>query len=157
MDKVLRIRNILAILLIGVALYPQVKEFIPINPAVPQPNVSILKIEKPSDNIINLVNPVAKIVSDPTDRAKLAIFSQELSIRMKKYNDVGLQQLNDLISTAGEEFFRGSLNNKYETLSDGILSLIHGVTGDDNHTLSTLEKDKLSEIFMGFAWSLIQK
>lgn len=157
MAKILRIRNILAILLIAIALYPQIKTLIPIGPVVPQPNISVLNIEKPTDNIIDLVNPVAKIVSDPTDRAKLAIFSQELSIRIKKYNDIDLQQLNDLISLAGEEFFRGSLNDKYDKLSEGILSLIHGITGDDNHKLSTVEKYNLSNTFLGFAWSLIQK
>jgi len=153
MEKFLKVRNLLALVLIGIALYQPILSVIPISP---KPEVAILNIDKPSDEIVELVKPVSSLITDPTDRAKVAIYSQEFANRIKKY-DTDLQQLNDLLVLAATDFFQGSIKDKYESFDDGVLGLITGVTGDDNHKLSDEEKNKLSDRFMGLAWSLIQK
>lgn len=153
MTKFLKVRNVVALILIGIALYQPIVNSIP---SKPKPDVAILNIDKPSDAIIELVTPISSLVTDPTDRAKVAIFSQEFANRIKKY-DTDLQQLNDVVALAATEFFQGSIKDKYESFDDGVLSLITGVTGDDNHKLSEEEKTNISDRFMGLAWSLIQK
>lgn len=153
MKKLLKIRNLLALILIGIALYEPVINVIP---HTPKPDVSILNIDKPSDAIIEVVKPVANLITDPTDRAKMAIFSQEFATRVKGY-DTDCQQVNDVMALAAKEFFQDSIKDKYQSLDDGIIGLITGVTGDDNHKLTDIEKLNVSERFMGFAWALIQK
>lgn len=153
MEKFLKIKNLLALILIGIAVYEPILNVFP--PLV-KPDVAILNIDKPSDEIIALVKPVSDLVSDPNDRAKLAIYSQEFSNRVKNY-DVELQQLNDVLSISAKEFFQGSMNDKYEGLDDKIIFLITSAAGEDNHHLTDQEKNTLSERFLGLAWSLIQR
>ena len=58
---------------------------------------------------------------------------------------------------AGKTFFKEQLVGKYDGLGDGITKLISDLVSDDNHDLTQAEKDKISEHFMGLAWSLLQK
>lgn len=157
MQKFLSIKNIIAIACIiiglGLELVPRLKNVIPL----PQPDVAILNIDRPNDEILALVQPVSNLVTDPTDRAKVAIYSQEFAKRVKGY-DAKLQQINDVLALSAEKFFQGSIKDKYAGLDDSIISLITvAVGGDENHQLTESEKNKLSDIFMGFAWALIQR
>ena len=157
MSKFLNVKNIIALALVCVGLSMQFGHLLPIPNIKPKPDVAILNIDKPNEPILALVQPVSDLVTDPTDRAKLAIYSQEFATRVKTYN-VELQQINDVLAVAAKEFFQDSIHDKYEGLDDGIVGLITSAAGtDDNHKLTDDEKSKLSETFMGFAWALIQR
>lgn len=154
MEKFLKVKNLLALVLLGLALYQPILNLIPISP---KPDVAILNIDRPSDEIIELVNPISSLITDPTDRAKMAIYSQEFASRVKTY-DAQLQQVNDVLALSASGFFEGSMNDKYKDLDVAIIDLItSAVGGDDNHKLTDKEKNKISDRFMGVAWSLIQK
>jgi hypothetical protein len=156
MSKFLNIKNVIAIVLVLAGLGIELRPYIP-NFVVPKPDVAILNIDKPNDTIISIVNPVSDLITDPTDRAKMAIFSQEFANRLKGY-DADLQQVNDVMALAAQKFFQESMKDKYEGLDDSIIKLITSTVGsDDNSKLNDEEKLKLSEVFMGFAWALIQK
>lgn len=120
------------------------------------PNVTILNIDKPSQDVINSVMPIASTITDPTDKAKVAIFNYEFANRVKSY-DTNLQQVNDVYVLAAKTFFQDSIVGKYRDLPSNITNLIENITGKDNHVLTDEEKRKLSEKFMGLAWALIQK
>jgi len=157
MQKFLSIKNIIAIALIviglGLELGPKLKNVIP----APKPDVAILNIDKPSEEILALVQPVSNLVTDPTDRAKMAIYSQEFAKRVKSY-DAKLQQINDVLALSAKQFFQDSIKDKYAGFDDSIVSLITiAVGGDENHKLTDPEKNKLSDTFMGLAWALIQR
>lgn len=155
MEKFLKLKNLIAIMLIGVALCSSINNVLQV--IIPKPDVAILNIDKPSDRIIELTKSTSNLVTDPTDRAKLAIYSQEFSNRVIKY-DVQLQQVNDILSIAAREFFQGSINDKYVGLDDGIINLITSACGgDENHKLTEQEKIEISERFLGLAWLLIQR
>jgi hypothetical protein len=142
----------LALICIGLLLPPHIK----IN-NVDNNNIAILNIDKPTETILSIVAPISSVVTDPTDRAKLAIFNQDFANRVKNY-DADTQQINDLYSIAASEFFGSSLDNKYKNLDVLLVELIKTCcSGEDNHKLTQEEKDKLSSHFMGLAWSLIQK
>lgn len=128
-------------------------------PIKPQPEPvpsAILNIDKPSEEVINEVAPVAAMINDPTDRAKLAIFNHQFATNVISY-ETNLQQVNDVYVLAGKTFFQGSIAGKYKDLPSSLVKLIESVTGSDNHILSQEEKLKISEKFMGFAWALIQR
>lgn len=152
MKKLLNVRTaigITCILLALVLLYkPNIKNV--------DNDLSVLNIEKPTAAILEKVSPIAKIVTDPTDRAKLAIFNQEFAKRVPTY-DADTQQINDVYVTAAADFFGDSLHDKYDNLDNNIVSLIQSVASDENHKLTQDEKIKMSENFLGFSWSLIQK
>lgn len=155
MAKLLNVRNLVALILIGIALSEPLWNLIPT--IKPKPDVAILNIDKPTDRIIELVKPTSDVITDPTDRAKMAIYSQEFSNRVKSY-DAHLQQVNDVIALSAKEFFKGSMNDKYSNLDESIVNLISSAAGgDDNHQLTAEEKNEISERFMGLAWSLIQR
>jgi len=148
MTKFLNIKTIIGILLIvaGLVLY--------------RPTVTVdkdlinLNIEKPSVQVLELIKPISSLITDPTDRAKLAIFNQEFSKRIINYN-ADIQQINDVYVLAASEFFKDTLKDKYAELDVRLVSLISSVTSEDNHKLSQEELTKLSDYFNGLSWSLI--
>lgn len=119
-------------------------------------DLSVLNIDKPSQSVLDIVNPTAKKISDPTDRAKLAIFNQDFAKRLVSYN-TDIQKLNDVYVLAASTFFKDSIKDKYDNLDKDLIGFIQSVTTDENHSLTQEEKNKISEIFLGFSWVLIQK
>lgn len=126
------------------------------NPPNPEPEVSILNIDKPTVEVLNKVKKFSDLITDPTDRAKIAIFNYEFANALLTY-DTDLQQLNDVYVLAGKKFFQSSLVGKYKSLPEMITQTIEEITGSKNHVLSVEEKQSLNEHFLGIAWALIQK
>ena len=122
----------------------------------PNPAAEILNIEKPTEQILKDVNVFSDIVSEPSDRAKLAIFNYEFAERVVGY-DTSVQQVNDVYSLAGKIFFQRKLVNKYEGLSDNLKRILEKILTEENHLVTPEEKQSLNEYFMGIAWVLIQK
>lgn len=116
---------------------------------------AIINVEKPSEDILLKVMPVAKIVTDIEDKAKLALFNYEFGSRVLKY-ETDAQQINDVYTQAAALFFEDKLKGKYENLSDKIKELFISVLSDDNHTLTKEEKEKLKELFSGLSWALLE-
>lgn len=116
----------------------------------------IINVDRPSDEILTKVRPVAAKITEVEDRAKIALFNYEFAKRVNGYK-TSSQQLNDLYAEAGKSFFENSLVNKYEGFSDDLVSLFESVVGNDNHILSTNEKDSLSNLFSGLAWALVEE
>ena len=115
----------------------------------------IINVEKPSEEIISQVKPVADLVKETEDKAKLALFNYEFAERVKNYQ-TDVQQLNDVYTEAAKIFFGNTQANKYPGFSDGLLSLFKSVVSDENHVLTTDEKDSLSNLFKGLAWALVE-
>ena len=149
-------RVIIALILIAYGIFgTNLNIKFPLPKPQPEP-VAILNIEKPSPEIMETVSPLSSLVTDPTDRAKIAIFNYEFATRVKNYN-ADVQQVNDVYTLAGKTFFKNEIVGKYKGLGDGLVKLLTDLVSDDNHDLSQAEKEKISEHFMGLCWSLIQK
>jgi hypothetical protein len=154
MNKIFNIRTAIGLACIIAALVLAYKPSI--GPRPIENDLSVLNIEKPSDDILQIVTPMAQAITDPTDKAKLAIFNQEFSTRLLKY-DTDIQKLNDVYVLAASTFFEDSLKNKYDNLDTNIIKLIELVTTDENHTITPEEKEKISKNFLGFSWALIYR
>lgn len=152
MKPTLNLKNFIAIALILFGLTLVVQQF----QNVPTNDIVVLDIKEPSKEILELVAPIAKSITDPTDRAKLAVFNQEFASRIRKYNSDN-QQTNDVYVLAASYFFKDSLKDKYDNLDTNIIELLKSSIGEDNHILTDLEKEDIANKFLGLAWSLIQK
>jgi hypothetical protein len=152
MKSFLSTKNLVAIALILFGCILAVRQ----NPSPKIDDVAILNIDKPTDAIINIVNPISKLVTDPTDRAKLAIFNQEFAKRVLAYN-ANNQQVNDVYVLAGSKFFNNDLVDKYKDLDVELVKLLESSIGSENHIVTQQEKEDISTKFMGLAWALIQK
>jgi hypothetical protein len=149
------VKKIIAALLIAYGVFGlDFLKYIPA-PTPPEP-VVILNVDKPSQEVMDSVKSLSSFVTDPSDRAKIAIFNYEFATKIKGY-ETNLQQVNDVYTLAGKIFFKEQLVGKYNGLGDGITKLISDLVSNDNHDLTQTEKDKVSEYFMGLAWSLLQK
>ncbi len=122
----------------------------------PKPPAKILNIDKPSQEVIDRVSIFSELVTDPSDKAKIAIFNYEFAQRVLAYN-AEAQQVNDIYALAGKTFFKESLVDKYEGLAEDIVKLMTECMGEENHTLLQKEKELLHEYFLAVAWVLIQK
>lgn len=145
MIKLINIRTLIGLIIIFIALWPSPTKV----------DISLLNIEKPSADIIELVTPISNLITDPTDRARLGIFNQTFANRVKSYN-VDNQQLNDIYVLAGQTFFKDSLVDKYKELDNMLIGLMEKAISSNNHKLTIEEQQLLSSYFMGLAWSLIQ-
>lgn len=154
MKSILNLKNVIAIglILFGVLLSVQTLP----KPDIDDENVVVLDIKEPSKEIIDLVRPISDLITEPTDRAKLAIFNQEFANRIKNYSSDN-QQTNDVYVLAASYFFKDSLKDKYDGLDTKIVELLKSSIGEDNHILTENEKVDISNKFLGLAWSLIQK
>ena len=152
-------KNILAILLLlyavfGEGLLDSLDK--PKPKPEPVPAKKILDIDKPAESVITEVQKFSELITDPNDRAKIAIFNYEFASRVLKY-DTTVQQVNDVYSLAGKIFFKDTLVDKYDGLAEEIKSLLEKILTDENHAVTEGEKAKLNQYFMAVAWVLIQK
>ncbi|NDD83584.1 hypothetical protein EBZ38_04780 [bacterium] len=151
-------KNAIAVLLIMYGIFGNSLFYNPDkpNPPSPPPSVAILNIDKPTEAILSKVQKFSDLITDPTDRAKLAIFNHQFATRVINY-ETNVQKLNDVYVLAGKNFFKDSIHGKYKELPDMIINLIKDTTTDENHILTNDEKNQISQNFMGVAWVLIQK
>ena len=150
-------KNILAILLLLYAVFGDgLLDNLDKPEPKPEPVAKILDIDRPEENVINEVKNFSELVTDPNDKAKIAIFNYEFASRILKY-DTTVQQVNDVYSLAGKIFFKKSLVDKYDGLAENIKSLLEKILTDENHSVTKIEKEKLNQYFMAVAWVLIQK
>ena len=147
-------KTILALMLIIFAVFGgDITDFIP-NFKPEPPAAKILNIEEPSQEVLESVSIFSGLITDPNDRAKIAIFNYEFAERVKSYNTTS-QQVNDVYALAGKIFFENKLVDKYDGLAENIVKLMQKCVGKDNHTLTQQEKNDLNKNFLGLAWVLI--
>jgi len=142
----------LLIVLIGLFL-PQIQERIP--DLIPKPSAPVVDIKEPTQEIKEKTLKIAEKVTDDKDRLDLCIFNKEFSERILTY-DTDVQQVNDVYTEAAKVLYKDSLKGKYDGYSQGVISLVSGVTGNENHQLTQSEKVQLGEVFSGLAWNLCQ-
>ena len=151
------IKNIVAVLLIAYGIWGNSLLDILDTPS-PKPAPAVVSVDKPRQELIDLVTPVAATVDEAEDRAKLAVFFLELSRTMLTLRDnSSLQNFNDILVLAAQSVFDDSLHGKYDGLDDGIVRIIVSVTGTDNHVLSSDEKKALAERCEALAWAFVQR
>lgn len=151
-------KSLIALLLLVFGVFGSdlnVLKYIPF-PTPEPPAAKILNIETPSEEVIEKVNKFSDIITDPDDRAKIAIFNYEFAQRCLEYKATS-QNINDVYSLAGKTFFKDDLVNKYDNLAEEIVNLLKECVGEDDHIITQEEKNNLHKYFMGVAWVLIHK
>lgn len=149
----MRFRTIIGLVVIVVGLFwVQIQEGIP--DIVPNDNIPVvITIDEPSEEIKEKVSSIADLVTDEKDRFNLCIFNKVFAERVKDY-DADAQQINDVYTEAAKCFFGETLKGKYEGYGSKVTKLMSDILGTENHTLTQKEKDDLSNVFNGLAWSL---
>jgi len=148
-----RLRTIigLAVIVVGI-FWVQIQEGIP--DIVPNDNIPVvITIDEPSQEIKEKVSSIADLVTDEKDRLNLCIFNKIFAERVKDY-EADAQQINDVYTEAAKCFFGETLRGKYEGYGSKVTKLMSDILGNENHTITQKEKDELSNVFNGLAWSL---
>ena len=146
-------RAILGLVLMLVGLfYNKISEIIVL--PEPEPVTPIIEIEKPTEEVIAVTNPVANLVTDQDDRLNLCVFNKIFAERVVGYLDIKAQQVNNLYVQAARNHFGTTLQAKYDGLSVGLTNLLKRGVGSQQHILSPEERDELHETFLGLAWCL---
>ena len=138
----------LALVIVGV-FWGQIREWKP-TPFDPAP---VIEVEQPSEEILERVSSISKLVTDDEDRLRLAVFNKVFSDRVGFY-DANSQQVNDIYTKAGKIVFDSSLRGKYDGYSSGLTGLFKDSLGSKNGKVTTEQKIKLSKDFSGLAYSL---
>ena len=141
----------LGLILVGL-FYNKISEIIVLPD--PEPDVTIVEIDKPSEDIIDATKPVADLVIDKEDRLSLCIFNKIFAERIVGYFNIKAQQVNDLYVQAARNHFGTTLQAKYDGFSIGLTNLLKRGVGSQQHVLSPEEQNELHETFLGLAWSL---
>lgn len=152
------VKKIIAIVLLIYAIFGKGwLDYFDINkPPIEPIQESILNIDVPENDTIERVKVFAELITDPSDKAKIAIFNYEFANRVMNW-EISTQQVNDIYTLAGTKFFKNTIVNKYENLAEELVKLLEEIIGTENHTLTEGEKQQLNKYFIGIAWVLIQK
>jgi hypothetical protein len=121
------------------------------------PPTTIIDMDKPDDKTIESVSAFSDVITDPTDRTKIALFNYEFASRINSWENINNQQMNDVYTKAGNNFFKNTLVDKYNSLAEMIISLMQNCVGDDAHILTDKEKDDIQKHFSALAWVLVNK
>ena len=122
-------------------------------PKIDNKPVQVVQIDKPSQEILDKAEPIAKLVTDKNDKLNLCLFNNVFSKRLVSY-ETDAQKMNDVYVEAAKNFFGDSLKGKYEGFSKGLDDLFTGVLGLENHKITEDEKSTLSKTFNGLAYCL---
>lgn len=120
----------------------------------------VVVVVKPEQRLIEMTKPIAEMVSLKEDKDKLAVFINELGNR--KYENVTMQQVNNIMTKAGHEFFGTSFQleggkKKYPDLAPALVKLIDVQEVDSQETV--LNADQLKELSnrcKALSWALTQ-
>jgi hypothetical protein len=104
-------------------------------------------VEKPID-----VEKILSIITDENDREKFAIFNNEFSKRISKYNGTA-QKYNDVYVKAVSLSFGEDLK-KYTGLKDFSVKYISDVISSKDKYVTEEEKEKLSQKYLTLSWVL---
>jgi len=152
------LKNLIAIVLItygllGNSMFDLLDTPTPTPTPAPLPTVVV---EEPSEEIKLKVQPIADCIIETDDRVEVALYFLELSKRLPTYKTITLQQLNDLVRHSAVETFNNRLAGKYDGFDEGLVEEIVAIAGEMEHKLKDEEKQGLSDLFEGIAWSLVQ-
>ena len=139
-------------LLIGIALV-LVGVFWGNTPEAPPDDKSRIVIEEPEKVLIDQWSELSKSIIDPSDRIQLCVFNKTFADRVVNYK-ADAQQVNDVYVLAAREVFGDSIKGKYEMLGPDIQKAMTLALGEENHNVTESDKQKLSKMFMAFAWNL---
>jgi hypothetical protein len=117
----------------------------------------VVVVDKPEERLIEKVTPIAKLVTSKEDKDRLAIFMNEFGDR--KYEKVTMQNINDILTKASQEYFNGSLHvdgkSKYPGLAGKLRELVDVQEVDSQETI--LNSDQLKELSVrckALSWAL---
>ena len=152
------LKNLIAILLITYGVFGNsIFDVLDTPTPTPTPEVPSISITEPRDEIKVITDKIAAPVTDAEDRLEVALYFLEMSSRIEGYDDITLQQLNDLIIHSATLVFKGRLAGKYDQFDDRLMSAIIEIAGSTEHKLTPEEKSDLSDLFSGIAWSLVNR
>lgn len=118
------------------------------------PSVPAVVIDKPDDAFITKTKPVADLVTNKSDREMMAVFCEEFSNR--KYTDVTMQNMNDILTEAGKVFFKGTLKGKYAGLETELVKLVNVQEIDSaDNKLYPEQLKEISNNYKALAWNLV--
>ena len=110
---------------------------------------------KPDQKDIDDTKPLADLITDKDDRAKLAVFNYEFSNRLSNYK-VTAQQLIDIYATAGKILFQGEFKDKYPTYGSSLTKVFLDIVGEEEHVLTAEELASVQKKFSAISWNLSQ-
>ena len=113
-----------------------------------------LQIEEPAENLLEDSKGILAIVTDPKDRAVLAMFNKEFSERILAY-DGTVQNYNDVYVDAISSVFDDRLL-AYNGLSNFTQASFAKVVGTKNGFVTAPERAALSKVYEAQAWVLGQ-
>ena len=110
---------------------------------------------RPDQKDIDDTKPLADLITDKDDRAKLAVFNYEFSNRLANYK-VTAQQLVDIYATAGKIVFQGEFKDKYPTYGSSLTKVFLDIVGEEEHVLTPEELSSTQKKFNAISWNLSQ-
>jgi hypothetical protein len=151
MNKALRFWVGIAIILVAFLL-PYFKSTID-NVVEKNSVAKILKIEKPSAELIARNVKIDSIVNNEEDRKSLAVFTHVFSKRVPRY-ETTVDNFDKIFVFAGKEVYNTGMRGKYQGLKEFFTTTMENSIGDKNTLTNQEERNKLSEDFNTISWIL---
>lgn len=116
------------------------------------PPVVVVPVDKPSDNLVTLVEPLKAFKVDATDKHSLSsLFSAFADVVVQDQDVVkNNAQLREAVMVAGKFMFNGELGKKYPNLPETLNEILKKELGDNPQDFN---KDKAVNLFKALSWA----
>lgn len=154
MIKLKNLKLLIAVILLAFAFKDNIKDYLP---DFIKPTSIVVEVSKPADEFINFSKDFLEGITSKQELSELAVLNDEYASKLVSYTSPSTGQVNQLYQEVIKEVFSNKYVGKYPTLKGGILLMFKDVQGAKERSMSPDDLTRLSNLFRGLSWNLVEK
>lgn len=159
------LKLVIAGLIIVFALKDDIRALIPnVIPHIIPVQVISVELSKPDQEFIDFSKDFVSEITVKEELAELAVLNDEYAQKLVLYKDVknsvhlpSAEDALTIYTLVGKEVFATKYMGKYPKYKEGVSAIMKDVSGAKNKTLGPDDLQRLSNLFRGLSWNLVEK
>lgn len=155
------LKLVIAGLILVFAFKDDIRQLVP--HVIPVQVVSV-EITKPDQEFIDFSKEFVSEIVIKEEAAELAVLNDEYAQKLVLYKDLNnpvhlpsAEYALTIYTLVAKEVFASKYMGKYPKYKEGVLAIMKDVGGIKNRTLSPEDLQRLSNLFKGLSWNLVEK
>ena len=148
------LKLVIAGLILVFAFKDDIRQLVP--HVIPVQVVSV-EITKPDQEFIDFSKEFVSEIVIKEEAAELAVLNDEYATKLVSYRTPSVTEVETIYSLVGKEVFASKYMGKYPKYKEGVLAIMKDVGGTKDRALSPEDLQRLSNLFKGLSWNLVEK
>lgn len=136
------------------AFQDNIKDYLP---NFVKPVSIVVEVSKPADEFINFSKGFLGEVTSKQELSELAVLMDEYATKLTSYTSPSVLQVESIYAKVGREVYDTKYIGKYPAFKDGVKSMMEDVVGTKERSMSPDDLTRLSNLFRGLSWNLVEK